>query len=210
MNLPNSLTLLRIFMIPFLLTVLLTEFPHKELWGIVLFLLASLTDLLDGYVARRRRQVTTMGILLDPMADKLLISAAFISLVQLRLVPAWMVVIIIGREFAVTGLRNMASSEGLIIRASALGKTKMVFQVAAVCLILAGAALGGWWQLLGRVSLWLVLIVAVWSMIHYFFTFWSKIDSHRRKRIRQKRVFRRRRKVVKEIRHEPLAGGSPE
>ncbi len=210
MNLPNSLTLLRIFIIPFLLTVLLTEFPHKELWGIVLFLLASLTDLFDGYVARRRRQVTTIGILLDPMADKLLISAAFISLVQLHLVPAWMVIIIIGREFAVTGLRSMASSEGLIIRASALGKTKMVFQVAAVCLILAGSALGGWWKVLGTVSLWMVLIVAVWSMVHYFFNFWGKISTQRRKRIRQKRLFRQRRKQAKEVRHEPLADGSAE
>jgi CDP-diacylglycerol--glycerol-3-phosphate 3-phosphatidyltransferase len=210
MNLPNSLTLLRITIIPFLLTVLLTEFPHKELWGIVLFLFASLTDILDGYVARRRRQVTTIGILLDPMADKLLVSAAFISLVQLHLVPAWMVIIIIGREFAVTGLRSMASSEGLIIRASALGKTKMVFQVAAVCLILAGSALGGWWKLLGTASLWMVLIVAVWSMIHYFFNFWGKISVQRRKRIRQKRLFRQRRKQAKEVRHEPLADGSAE
>ena len=121
-----------------------------------------------------------------------------------------MVVIIIGREFAVTGLRNMASTEGLVIQASALGKTKMVFQVVAVCMILAGAGFGGWWLLLGKISLWLVLVVAVWSMIHYFFTFWRKIDSHRRKRIRQKRLFRQRRRLGKEARHEPLADGSPE
>ncbi len=199
MNLPNLLTLFRIFMIPFFVTVILTESPNREIWGIVLFLLASITDVLDGYLARRRRQVTTMGILLDPVADKLLISAAFISLVQLRLAPAWMVVIIIGREFAVTGLRNLASSEGLTIRASKLGKTKMVFQVAAVCLILAGARFQGPFVLLGRIALWLVLVVAIWSMIHYFIRFWKKIDHHRKRRIyRRRRLFKEHRRLVKE------------
>jgi len=204
MNLANYLTLLRIFSIPFLVTVLLTEFPNKEIWGIGLFLAASVTDVLDGYIARRRRQVTTMGILMDPLADKLLISSAFIILVQLHLVPAWMVVIIIGREFAVTGLRNLASSEGLIIRASALGKTKMVFQVVAVCLILAGARFGGIWLLLGKISLWLVLVIAVSSMVHYFFVFWRKIDAHRKKRIRLKRKLfqRRQNRVIREARSE--------
>jgi|AMWB02.1.fsa_nt_gi CDP-diacylglycerol--glycerol-3-phosphate 3-phosphatidyltransferase len=205
MNLANYLTLLRIFSIPFLVTVLLTEFPNKEIWGIALFLAASVTDVLDGYIARRRRQVTTMGILMDPLADKLLISSAFIILVQLHLVPAWMVVIIIGREFAVTGLRNLASTEGLIIRASALGKTKMVFQVVAVCLILAGARFGGIWLLLGKISLWLVLVIAVSSMVHYFFVFWRKIDAHRKKRIRLKRKLfqRRQNRVIREARSEP-------
>lgn len=202
MNLANFLTLVRIFSIPFLVTVLLTTFPNKEVWGIVVFLLASLTDLLDGYVARRRRQVTTAGILMDPIADKLLISAAFISLVQLHLAPAWMVVIIIGREFAVSGLRNLASSEGLTIQASKLGKTKMFFQVVAVCFILAGAWLGGIWQILGTVSLWLVLIIAIWSMVHYFYFFWGKIDHRRKMRIRRKRLFRRRKKMAKEDQDE--------
>jgi len=205
MNLPNLLTLARIFIIPFLVTVLLTEFPNKELWGIILFLIASLTDMLDGYIARRRRQVTTIGILLDPLADKLLISAAFISLVQLHLAPAWMVVIIIGREFAVTGLRNLASSEGLIIRASALGKTKMVFQVIAVTLILVGELLKGNWQLYGKISLWLGLVIAIWSMTSYFINFWGKITMQRKKRIRQKRLFRRRKKLPKEVRSDSPA-----
>src|SRR5437762_877920 len=124
MNLPNSLTLLRIFFVPVLIVILLTKSPnlvvwgvsmHFEVWGVLILLLAAATDWADGYLARRRLQVTTLGILLDPIADKLLISAAFISLVDMQLVPAWMVVIIIGREFTVLGLRNIASAEGFTI-----------------------------------------------------------------------------------------------
>ena len=112
MNLPNSLTILRIFFVPLLVVVLLTRQPnwdfwglpiHFEVWGVLILLVAAATDVMDGYIARKRREVTTLGILLDPIADKLLISAAFISLVQMGLVPAWMVVIIIGREFIVVG-----------------------------------------------------------------------------------------------------------
>ena len=109
---------------------------------------AAATDLIDGYLARRWKQVTTVGTLLDPIADKLLISAALISLVEIRLVPAWMVILIIGREFAVTGLRSIAASSGYTIRASDLGKTKMVTQVAAIALVIGGyplAATGGVW-----------------------------------------------------------------
>lgn len=199
MNLPNSLTLARIFIIPFFVALLLTRSHNFEIWGIILFLIASLTDLLDGYIARRRKQVTTVGILLDPIADKLLISSAFISLVQLQLVPAWMVVVVIGREFAVTGLRNIASSEGLTIRASSLGKMKMVFQVVAVCFILAGARFGGIWAMVGTVALWLVLVVAVWSMVHYFLRFWGKITERRKRRARKQRLFRRRKKTFREV-----------
>src|SRR5260370_22018555 len=141
MNLPNTLTLLRIFFVPLLIVVLLTRSPNVELWGfpmqfevfgVAILLLAAATDWAEGYFARRRLQVTTLGILLDPIADKLLISAAFVSLVDMHLVPAWMVVIIIGREFTVLGLRNIASAEGFTIEASTLGKTKMVLQVCAV------------------------------------------------------------------------------
>ena len=109
-NLPNSLTLLRIFLVPILVVILLTKFEDKELWGVGVFLIAASTDFLDGYIARKRGQVTNLGKLLDPVADKLLISAAFISLVEEGLAPAWMVVIIIGREFAVMGLRSIASA----------------------------------------------------------------------------------------------------
>src|SRR5437762_6798167 len=138
MNLPNSLTLLRIFFVPVLIVILLARSPtvgmfgftiHFEVWGVLILLLAAATDWADGYLARSRKQVTTLGILLDPIADKLLISAAFIALVDVHLVKAWMVVIIIGREFTVLGLRNIASAEGFTIEASTLGKTKMVLQV---------------------------------------------------------------------------------
>src|SRR5258708_3806463 len=148
MNLPNSLTLLRIFFVPVLIVILLTRSPnvplwgvtmHFEVWGVLILLMAAATDWADGYLARRRMQITTLGILLDPIADKLLISAAFIALVDMHLVKAWMVVIIIGREFTVLGLRNIASAEGFTIAASALGKTKMVLQVCAVALLIAGS-----------------------------------------------------------------------
>src|SRR5260370_19126752 len=119
MNLPNTLTLLRIFFVPVLIVVLLTRSPNVELWGfhmhfevfgVTILLLAAATDWADGYFARRRLQVTTLAILLDPIADKLLISAAFVSLVDMHLVPAWMVVIIIGRQFTVVGLRTIPSA----------------------------------------------------------------------------------------------------
>jgi len=132
----NGLTLMRIFLVPLLVAVLLTK--YNVLVAAAIFLAASLTDLLDGYFARKREQVTTLGILLDPVADKLLISSAFISLVQLQVVPAWMVVIIIGREFAVSGLRSIASAQGFTIDASELGKIKMATQVAAITLLILG------------------------------------------------------------------------
>ena len=129
MNLPNGLTLSRIFLVPLLVTVLLTKYDVRI--AAAIFLAASMTDLLDGYLARKRGQVTTLGTLLDPVADKLLISSAFISLVQLQVVAAWVVVIIVGREFAVTGLRSIASAQGFTIDASDLGKLKMATQVAS-------------------------------------------------------------------------------
>jgi CDP-diacylglycerol---glycerol-3-phosphate 3-phosphatidyltransferase len=185
MNLPNSLTILRIFFVPLLVVVLLTRQPNWEFWGlpvhfevlgVLILLMAAATDVMDGYIARKRREVTTLGILLDPIADKLLISAAFISLVQMGLVQAWMVVIIIGREFIVTGLREIASVEGLVIPASALGKTKMVLQVLGGCAVILTAnhpAL----KPLGITLLWLVVLSAVASAVHYFQMFWSQINS---------------------------------
>ena len=131
MNLPNSLTLSRIFLVPVFLTVLLSGDFELTLGGLVMnedwlalaiFLSAAATDFLDGYIARSRGEVTTLGKLLDPIADKLLISAAFISLVELDRVPAWVVVVIVGREFAVSGLRYIALTEGIAISASGLGK----------------------------------------------------------------------------------------
>jgi CDP-diacylglycerol--glycerol-3-phosphate 3-phosphatidyltransferase len=178
MNLPNSLTLARIFLIPIVVAVLLTkEMPNWVFWGASLFLVTALTDLLDGYLARRRKQVTTLGRLLDPIADKLLISSALISLVWLKMVPAWMVVIIIGREFAVSGLRSIAAHEGFSINVSTLGKGKMVTQVAAVVGILLGHKYEGWVQGTAKVLLWAVVILALVSMLQYFREFWSKLDT---------------------------------
>jgi CDP-diacylglycerol--glycerol-3-phosphate 3-phosphatidyltransferase len=195
MNLPNSLTVLRIFFVPLLVVVLLTRQPnfdfwglpiHFEVWGVLILLMAAATDVMDGYIARKRREITTLGILLDPIADKLLISAAFISLVQMGLVPAWMVVIIIGREFIVVGLREIASVEGLVIPASPLGKTKMILQVLAGCAVILTAKYTSL-KLLGIGLMWLVVLSAVASAIHYFQMFWSQIDI---------RVQERRRAVI--------------
>jgi len=184
MNLPNSLTILRIFFVPLLVVVLLTRQPnwnfwglpiHFEVWGVLILLVAAATDAMDGYFARTRREITTLGILLDPIADKLLISAAFISLVSMGLVQAWMVVIIIGREFIVVGLREIASVEGLVIPASPLGKTKMVLQVLAGCAVILTANHPSL-KTVGMVLLWLVVVSAVLSAMHYFQMFWSQIN----------------------------------
>jgi CDP-diacylglycerol---glycerol-3-phosphate 3-phosphatidyltransferase len=175
MNLPNSLTLTRMVLVPLLVVVLLTEIPGRrilgfsnELVGAVIFALASLTDWLDGYLARRRRQVTWIGQMLDPIADKLLTSAAFISLVALGLAPAWMVALIICREFVVTALRSLAYTKGLTIPASRLGKVKMASQVTAILLLLLGAGTVPWMALVGYVALWAVMVAAVVSAVDYY------------------------------------------
>lgn len=148
MNLPNTLTLSRIFIVPLLVAVLLTPFSEdwfgvpRHILGVTIFLGAALTDYLDGKIARRRNQVSRLGKLLDPIADKLLISAALISLVENQLAPAWAVVIIIGREFAVTGLRSIAAAEGIVIDASRMGKFKMLSQVVAVALLIVSSVSG--------------------------------------------------------------------
>jgi len=177
MNLPNGLTLMRIFLVPLLVAVLLTKY---SVIAVAVFLAASLTDLLDGYFARKRKEITTLGTLLDPVADKLLISSAFISLVQLQLVPAWMVAIIVGREFAVTGLRSIASAQGFTIDASQFGKIKMVTQVAAITFLILGMP-GDTpypiFQKLGNFMLYVVVVFAVVSAVDYFRRFWTKIDD---------------------------------
>ncbi|MDE2665281.1 MAG: CDP-diacylglycerol--glycerol-3-phosphate 3-phosphatidyltransferase [Acidobacteriota bacterium] len=182
MNLPNLLTLSRIFAVPLLVVVLLTRVYNPErqveslsvILATVIFLGASITDYFDGYLARRRRQVTTLGMLLDPMADKLLISAAFISLVELGWAPAWMVVIIVGRELAITGLRSIAARQGLTIDASELGKLKMVSQVLAVTLIIL-SNLVFWLKPLSLIALWLTVIFALASAVDYFRKFWKAV-----------------------------------
>jgi CDP-diacylglycerol--glycerol-3-phosphate 3-phosphatidyltransferase len=194
MNLPNSLTVLRIFFIPLLVVVLLTGQPNLTfwgvpmnftVWGVLILLAAAATDWADGFYARRHDKVTTLGILLDPVADKLLISAAFISLVDMHLVPAVMVVIIVGREITVLGLRNIALAEGFTIPASALGKTKMVLQVIAVCAVILGAKHVGV-RPLGTILVWLVVLSALLSAAQYFLKFWSHVNGlvEQRRRLR--------------------------
>ena len=182
MNLPNSLTLVRMFLVPLLVVVLLTEFEGRkiagvprELVGALIFGLASLTDWLDGYLARRRRQVTWLGQVLDPIADKLLTSAAFISLVQLDLAPAWMVALIIGREFAITALRSLAYTKGITIPASPLGKIKMASQVTAILLIILGPL--PWLAPAGQVALWVVMVAAVVSAVDYYRRFQVMLNA---------------------------------
>jgi CDP-diacylglycerol--glycerol-3-phosphate 3-phosphatidyltransferase len=206
LNLPNALTLLRIFMVPILVVVLLTppgtwariqqtvvEYGRplgeltawfstwREVVAVVIFLLAAATDWLDGWLARRRDEVTTLGKLLDPIADKLLTTSAFISLVELGLAPAWMVVVIVGREFAVSGMRSVAAARGVVIAAGGWGKFKTVSQVVAIVLLILThrlEGLGGF-GFLGVTALWLVMLVALVGMAQYFLHFLQAIDGER-------------------------------
>ena len=175
-NLPNALTVLRIFLVPVLVVVLLTRARTEKgiFLGAAIFGLAVLTDYLDGYFARRRNQVTRLGILLDPIADKLLTAAAFLSLVEMDAVPAWMVMIILGRELAVTGLRNVAAGWGHLIPASGLGKGKMVAQVIAIFLLLLGRR----YEILrapALAALWMVVVLALVSGVDYFHSFFREV-----------------------------------
>lgn len=202
MNLPNSLTIARIFFVPLLVAALVEQSISVRVFGttvthewlaLAIFLVAAATDLLDGYLARRWGQVTTIGTLLDPIADKLLISSALISLVQVNAVPGWMVILIVGREFAISGLRSIAAAEGYTIQASDLGKTKMVAQVTAISFLLVSihhpefAALAYW-------MMWVVVLFAVLSAIGYFRKFWRKVDIRIKTRRRREllRIERRR------------------
>jgi CDP-diacylglycerol--glycerol-3-phosphate 3-phosphatidyltransferase len=167
LNLPNLLTLFRILLVPLLVVILLTEVKGKEPIALAVFLVASLTDFLDGFLARRRRQITRLGQLLDPAADKILTSAAFISLVGLDRAPAWMVVVIVAREFAVSTLRSIAAAQNLVVAASFSGKLKTVTQIVAISLAI-GAGMLGPWEWLQMVSLWLALLATVYSGVEYF------------------------------------------
>ena len=168
-HLPNFLSLFRILMVPLLVVVLLTKFENKEFVGLGVFLLASLTDLLDGWVARRFRLETRLGKLLDPAADKILTAAAFISLVELNpgVVPAWMVVTIISRELAVSALRSFAAAEHVVIGASFAGKVKTIVQGIAISLVIIYNQLGEFGHL-APISLWVSLVVTVYSGGEYF------------------------------------------
>ncbi|GBC79193.1 CDP-diacylglycerol--glycerol-3-phosphate 3-phosphatidyltransferase [bacterium HR09] len=178
-NLPNALTFFRIALVPLLVVVLLTRFEGSEFWGLGIFLLAALTDLFDGILARKLGAVTKTGIFLDPVADKLLMSAAFISLVELNLAPAWMVVVIVGREFAVSGLRHVAQDQGVVIPANWWGKLKTLSQIVAVSLSIVSHQLGRWSHL-SRVALWVALFMTVASLVSYLGSFWPKVVGNER------------------------------
>ena len=213
MNLPNSITLVRIFSIPLLMWILLSPRfngvnGERELLASFIFVAAAMTDGIDGYLARRRGQITTIGILLDPIADKLLIAAAFITLVQLSpsLVPAWIAVLVIGREFLVSGLRSIAASEGFTIEASELGKFKMVVQIVAVVAVILEHRWKEWpvygnyflpihW--IAYLAIWFMVCVSLASAVDYFVAFWSKIDRRGVKRRRRRAfILSRRRKAM--------------
>ncbi|MDQ2776368.1 MAG: CDP-diacylglycerol--glycerol-3-phosphate 3-phosphatidyltransferase [Acidobacteriota bacterium] len=202
-NLPNLLTLIRIFLVPLLVAGLVeqnlriqwgnTLLVANDFFALTIFLAAAVTDLLDGYLARRWKQVTTVGTLLDPIADKLLISAALVSLVQIRLLPGWMAILIISREFAVSGLRSIAAAEGYTIRAGELGKSKMVLQVVAVTLVMLSVR----WphvRLFGMIAMWAVVIFGLASAVDYFRKFWRKVDSSIKLRRRNELIVLERQK----------------
>ena len=167
LNLPNALTISRILIVPLLVVVLLTKISGWEFIGLGLFLVASLTDFLDGFLARRRKQVTSLGKLLDPAADKILTSAAFISLVGLGLAPAWMVVVVVAREFAVSSLRSLAAAQNVVLAASFAGKVKTTTQIVAISLLIISDQLGAL-NLLAPVSLWVALAATLYSGVEYF------------------------------------------
>jgi CDP-diacylglycerol--glycerol-3-phosphate 3-phosphatidyltransferase len=209
MNLPNSLTILRIFFVPLLVAALVQEnvavrmgtvLVTNEWLALAIFLAAAATDLLDGYLARRWKQVTTIGTLLDPIADKLLISAALISLVEVRALPGWMAILIIGREFAVSGLRSIAAAEGYTIKASDLGKTKMFFQVLAISCMLISVRHPAL-RLASTLLMWAVIVFALLSAVSYFAKFWRKVDERIKLR-RRRELLTLERKRQKALRRQ--------
>ena len=208
-NLPNYITLSRIFAVPLFIWILSSRLfggsnGEREILASAVFIAASITDGLDGYLARKRGQITTMGMLLDPLADKLLIAAAFIGLVQFNphIVPAWIAVVIIGREFLVSGLRSIAAQQGFTIDASDLGKVKMVVQIVVVVICILERQ---WHQLpfrlfilpvtvLAKVGIWFMVTLSLVSAVDYFAAFWKKIDRQVERSRRRAFILSRRRK----------------
>ena len=172
LNLPNKLTLIRVLIVPVLVVVLLTKL--SDWLAVAIFLAAAFTDFADGYLARSRKQITVFGKLMDPIADKLLIAGSLISLVEIGRAPAWLVVIIVGREFAVNGLRAIAASQNVIIPAGALGKVKMVAQVIAVPFLILDVHAYG--NNIGYLVLWVTMLLTVWSGVYYFVAGLQRID----------------------------------
>ncbi len=204
MTTSNYLSVSRILLVPVLVVILLTRIEYYHVIGVIVFWVAAITDGLDGYLARRWRQVTKLGTLLDPLADKMLITGALISLIELQhdghsLAPAWMVFIILIREFAITGLRSIAAEDGIIIKAGTLGKWKVGLQITAISLLILGPKLDQWfyeWTDLGifqyfitlrypfsfflgigTLILWCSLFVALWSGYKYLSTYWNYFQS---------------------------------
>jgi CDP-diacylglycerol--glycerol-3-phosphate 3-phosphatidyltransferase len=175
LNLPNVLTVLRILLVPVLVAALLSASASGDLLAAVVFVLASVTDALDGWIARRRKSESTFGKLMDPLADKLLVVAALVSLVSLARLSAWVAMVIIAREFAVTGLRQLAMEDGHVIPASIWGKLKTVIQIAMVLVLIAVDARTAWVDAL----IYVTVFVTIASGVVYFFNFRSLLRTHR-------------------------------
>ncbi|HUU37481.1 MAG TPA: CDP-diacylglycerol--glycerol-3-phosphate 3-phosphatidyltransferase [Candidatus Desulfaltia sp.] len=179
MTVPLALTYIRILAVPVLVVVLLSDFRGNEIAAFIIFVLATFTDTLDGYWARKKKQITVLGQLLDPTADKLLVVSALVCLVGTGVVPAWMGVIIIGREIAITGFRALASARGITIPASALGKIKMGLETGTISLLLLGEKILGQFYILARVGLWLTVTAALVSAAEYYLRHGPKVISNR-------------------------------
>lgn len=178
MNIPMILTITRMIAIPALVVVMLSHLPGQEIVAFSIFVFACLTDMLDGFWARRKKITTVLGSLLDPLADKMLIASALICLVESHVVPSWMAIIIIGREIAVTGFRAIASSRGYNIPASGWGKLKMILETVTIAILILGPRyLGILYRLAHTFGLWLIVIMAIFSALEYFIRFGPRVLS---------------------------------
>lgn len=174
MNLPNKLTLARLLLIPIFIIVTSMRFDYADYVAAAIFILGAVTDGMDGYIARKNEQVTLLGKFMDPLADKILVSAALIALVEHDLLSGWIAVLIISREFAVTGLRAVAAAEGVVMPASILGKIKTVTQVIAITALFMGDIIYKVFKMpLGSVAMVLAVVFTVWSGIDYFLEIWK-------------------------------------
>ncbi len=183
LNVPNSITFFRVVLVPVLMAFLLVDVPYGDIFALVVFVIAAASDSLDGYLARRFRQTTVMGAFLDPLADKLIVTAALVSLVELGELSAWVAMVVIGRELAVTGLRMVAAVQGTVVPASKWGKAKTASQMLAIAaLIIAPRWLDAEWTLGGRSITWylvlLMLVLTVVSGIDYFFHARQRLQEH--------------------------------
>ncbi len=174
LNLPNVLTLLRILLVPVLVVALTEEIDNGSTIAAIVFVVASLSDGLDGYIARSRQSVTTFGKVMDPIADKLLIAAALLSLVSLDRVDAWVAMVVVAREFAVSGLRVAAGQQGVVIPASGLGKIKTIVQSAAVLALIAAPDAGVWWV---QALVYLMVVATLVSGADYFLNFRRRLEE---------------------------------